>query len=969
MKTHTQTFPAAAAALVAAAILLIALGLIGPGFGQSNAASPPRAVATATPTSLPTDPFGVYFTYAGQQPQGGSQMAAAGAKWAQIHIQWDAIESQPGQYNWTALDARLANAANLGFKILITVNGNPAWAAETRCGPLYPEHLATFANFLHAAVARYSVAPYNILLWSLYNEADNGDPVNFPWLGGCWGATHPNHANGAGGAAYAAMLKVVYPAMKSANPQAQVLLTGLAYDWFTPKGLFDPNFVDDIMAAGGGPYFDAVNFHYFHGWLKSWTTTDRYNSGVPRKAQRLRQKIAAYGFDKPLVLTELGHPTDAVDPAEDAKLSEALTARLVWELHAQAMSAGIYPIIWLQAVDESWLAYSHGLLRQDLTPKLSYTAYQVMTAELTGVRFSTVRRDYADDIIGYDFVIGNQTKTVIWVTTETQKEQVFVLPAVGGSLRVVEKLGAQQTIVDGSPGDLDGLANGSVRIIIDAEPRLVVMPFLAPTLTPTPTTTTTPRTTPTRTPTPTPTQATNLITRSFQNGSAPNASYTGGIDTYVSEQNGSSSYGAVSPLIVSGSDPTGTNKDKRALLKWDLSSITGAVQSASLTLNITDHSGGQAYDLLEALTSWAENSATWNTKPAAGTTVLGVTAPTANGLVTVNLNANGLAVLQNWLNFPAKNYGLYLSKTTATDTLRLDSRERSTANLRPKLTITFKPPSINKAPWVQGLTASGATVLWETDVFAKSTFKYRKAATTSWTNKTATAKLVNGKWQAKAALTGLAANTTYEYQVRPSSNSPWTSVLSFKTTASAPQAEAPSEAVELSSVIAPPVGFALTLPAHLKTAPDGLVRIPVSIVAGSGDLAGLVFSITYDAAWLSFDPADADDDGLPDAIDIRLPGDYTVEAGEAPTQGRDDSGRLMIRLSDLSSQSLLEFDGPALEVSFMAANPGVARQVSMGFAPESAAFDSRGASYPIAVVGGTVDIAPPASLFIPRLVN
>lgn len=1004
MKTNLVLRPLLLAGLIlATVVIMIAPNSAAPGGNarRQDASAVPGAssedlaagAATVTPSATPNpvagDPFGSYFVFSGQQLLGGQQIAAAGATWAQFHIQWTDIEQQPGVYNWATLDARMNNAATLGLKSIVTVNGNPPWAAEVRCGPIYPEHLVTFANFLQAAVARYSVAPYHVLHWALYNEADNGDPINNMWLGGCWGASHPNHAANAGGAAYAAMLKVVYPAMKAANPNVQVLLSGLAYDWFTPKGHFDPEFVNDIMAAGGGPYFDALNFHYFHAWQKSWTTADRYNTGLPRKAQRLRQAVAAYGFVKPLIITELGHPYGAQDAEENAKLSEDVSARLVWQLNAQAMSAGIYPIIWFEAVDEPWLPYLHGLLYADLTPNLTHAAFRALTTELTGARFSTVRRDYESDVMGYDFVVGDQTKTVVWVTTQTQKEQTFPLPVAGETLRVMDKFGTSQMIVDGSAGDLDGLRNGSVRILIDADPRLVVVPFLAPTLTPTPTPTPTRAATRTPTPTVTPrassTPPVSAKTRSYQNGSAPKASYTGATDAFVSEQQAGTNFGAITPLVISGNDPTGSNKDKWALMRWVLSPTSGIMQSASVTFNVNDHSGGQVYDLVEALANWGETSVTWNAKPAAGTTVLGTASPAKIGLVTITLNGDGIAVLQKWLNAPKKNYGFYLLKSSATDTLRLDAREAATASLRPKLTITFVPPSLSKAPWVQNLGKTTATVFWETDTFAVSTFKYRKQGLTTWTTKKATTTLVSGKWQAKVALSGLVALTTYEYQVRASADSPWTNVLNFKTLAAAPSlsdpaAAAPDGVGEAPIEISIPTGYALLMPDRLQGEAGQPIQAPVWVKPGSGDVSGLAFTLVYDPDWLVFDRTDADEDGAPDAVSFHLDGDFGVEIGVEEDDG--GGGQIRIRLSDVQGDTLAEVEGPLLHVAFVAAaSPGQTTRLEFG--PGATLFDAAGGSHPmpalIAGEGGAPrfdsgrelpgDPSQPLTLFMPRLLN
>lgn len=217
------------------------------------------------------------------------------------------------------------------------------------------------------------------------------------------------------------------------------------------------------------------------------------------------------------------------------------------------------------------------------------------------------------------------------------------------------------------------------------------------------------------------------------------------------------------------------------MLRWNLSSINGFVQSVSLTLNVTDDSGGQVYELYEVLSSWSETSVAWNNKPTRGNTVLGTVATTRTGALTVNLNANGIAVVQKWLNTPSKNYGLYLLHTGNTNTLAFDSRERSTASFRPKLTVTYIPPSLTAGPAVTNITATSVTITWETDIFTKSKIRYRKQGTSTWTTKSVKTVLTGGKWRASITLTDLTPNTTYEYQVTASADSPWTNTLTFRT--------------------------------------------------------------------------------------------------------------------------------------------------------------------------------------------
>ena len=283
--------------------------------------------------------------------------------------------------------------------------------------------------------------------------------------------------------------------------------------------------------------------------------------------------------------------------------------------------------------------------------------------------------------------------------------------------------------------------------------------------------------------------------QSFRNNAAPIATYAGCTDTYVAEAANDAYFGNAPFVIASGSHPTGTNKDKWVLLKWNLSSISGWVQTASLTLNVTDPSGAQAYELFEAQAAWSEAYVTWSNRPGRGTTVLGLIAPTKTGVFEVSLNSAGVGVVQKWLESPGTNFGFYLMHTANTDTLRFDSSQTEWTALRPMLTVTYKPPVITKGPWVQDATTSSANVLWETDIYAKGNINYRIKGLTAWTNKAVATTLAGGKWQAKAALTGLTANTTYEYRARASADSAWTAIASFKTAAAVAGPDGASEAL------------------------------------------------------------------------------------------------------------------------------------------------------------------------------
>lgn len=187
-------------------------------------------------------------------------------------------------------------------------------------------------------------------------------------------------------------------------------------------------------------------------------------------------------------------------------------------------------------------------------------------------------------------------------------------------------------------------------------------------------------------------------TISFQDGSS---SYSGTRDTGITAKSPTSNQGTKKSIDINGSP------DIAALLRWDIQSIaTGnIVQSATITLNVTGASVN-TYQIYEVDQNWSETGATWNKYSSTGNwqtagaqgaldvgaTVLGTLKATAKGKITITLNADGIAVVQKWIDNPGSNFGLVIKNYAAgNDVLTFDSRQASTAANRPKLTITYVP--------------------------------------------------------------------------------------------------------------------------------------------------------------------------------------------------------------------------------------------------------------------------------------
>lgn len=457
----------------------------------------------------PADPFGVWIQ--GGPLRGGPQMKAVGVRWIVPYLDWSDVEKSPGVYDWSRWDAILGDAAAKDFWSVATIVGNPTWAAATVCGPLYPNHLSTFADFVAAAVERYSQPPYQVAYWAFYNEPDNSDAVNFAWLHGCWGRgdpqdPNPNRAPGASGAAYADLMRHLYPVVKAADPDARVALGALAYDLFLGidgGGIFDPYFLDDFLEAGGASYIDVLSFHYYEDFSYRWQDQDNdtsYDRGIVYKARWLQNEVQRVaGVIKPIIVTEVGYPSinNEGEPRQD------LQARYLIRIFARAMSEHIHPIIWFPGVD-IWPEKQLGLLDTNLIPKQAYYALQTLTGEMHGAEFVRTRSDLPRRFEGYEFMVNGRTKTVIWETGGEAIELPMAVSQAGGVLRVVQGDGVQHFLTDGGAGDSDGTANGVIPVPLTQNPQFIEdLSMPAYTATPTPAPTHTPSPIGTATPTPT----------------------------------------------------------------------------------------------------------------------------------------------------------------------------------------------------------------------------------------------------------------------------------------------------------------------------------------------------------------------------------------------------------------------------------------------------------------------------------
>jgi len=172
---------------------------------------------------------------------------------------------------------------------------------------------------------------------------------------------------------------------------------------------------------------------------------------------------------------------------------------------------------------------------------------------------------------------------------------------------------------------------------------------------------------------------------SFQDGVSPIASYAGTRDTTIDVDNPDTNYGdsSTTTLTVDG------NPDRAAILQWDISSIPpgNTIQAASITLSVTNPSA-DTYELYEMKRDWVEIGATWNNYSSGntwqqsgaqgtndrGADVLGTISASSTGLYVINLNNDGITLVQRWVNDPSTNHGMIITDYSEDDSVLTDTQ-------------------------------------------------------------------------------------------------------------------------------------------------------------------------------------------------------------------------------------------------------------------------------------------------------
>jgi hypothetical protein len=335
-----------------------------------------------------------------------------GLRSVRARLFWDHVEpvnTSPEDFDWSATDERFAAYTAWGYDLMVQLIAFPKWATVYPCGyDLLPGMEAEWRQFVRAAVERYGEAN-RVVAWEIGNEPDGRSHViESDWdrpegwgrgepkgpYGGCWAGRADRYVH---------FLSLAYDEIKTVDPDAIVTYGGLAYT--DHEGNFDKGFLADFMAAGGGAYFDVINYHWF-------PNVTSHNPGRKHHREQLAI-IASHGVTgRPVWLTETTRLTQRGKPESEAWQIEYLTRQLPEMLTFPEIER-VYFYGWTDFPDDvsdGFGTYQRGFVRNDHQPKV---ALPLIPKLIEAVRGRPERLDVGAGVTAWRFRAPRATQDTV----------------------------------------------------------------------------------------------------------------------------------------------------------------------------------------------------------------------------------------------------------------------------------------------------------------------------------------------------------------------------------------------------------------------------------------------------------------------------------------------------------------------------------------------------------------------------
>jgi|GEM_PF-3473285 len=455
-------------------------------------------------------------------------MSGTGAGWArQPLIVWSLGEpTKPvfgrRNYKWDLLDTRVEEWAGAGFDMQLILKSYSMWASEPGSlpGVCYKgslpqdEYQDDYAAWVQALVERYDAdgeddmpglaraVPY----YEIESEAHHA---------GCWDGTIED---------YKKQLGIAYGAVKAADPDAKVILSGFdlgdtfddfptgavaqqrmdhGEELYKQEGASDHlfSFVEETLKATDS--YDIIELHYnrdykgIYGevnWIRKFSDKPIWAGDAasgPWVKQELYPAVPLYDEETDQTLLESVGNEDPTTLAWYRKEQAKLTAKKV----VAGMDAGLSGIVIENIVDwgQEWNAMNLGnfmfigLLDADGNPKPAYYTYKLLIEKLGG--FGSVERlDLTGDIIknrgegvwAFRLTVGGKDVYVLWYednvnacpicsVTEDASTTVDLSSYLAGNVKATHIITEQgETSAESETADASSIEVGESPVIVES---------------------------------------------------------------------------------------------------------------------------------------------------------------------------------------------------------------------------------------------------------------------------------------------------------------------------------------------------------------------------------------------------------------------------------------------------------------------------------------------------------------------
>lgn len=348
----------------------------------------------------------------------------AGARVNRFQLNWWDVEPAPGQRTFDAADRAVETITAAGLEVTLLLTAPPAWARRPGSDWVpagldrpWDDPANAWGAFVYATVERFKG---RVRYYEMYNEPD---------LDRFWDGSPEE---------YAALLATAYRAAKAADPDAQVIIAGMAH-WSRPQ------FAEQVLHALRQLPDAAANNHFFD--IAAWHWYSRADQLYGRVLWA-RDLLVHYGMgSKPIWINETNIPVwgDGAGPQEPmwGFGSTAEQAAFMIQAFTNAFAAGAERVFVFRLHDNG-MDETFGLMRDDGTPRPAYQAYMTAARWLAGARFVT--REVRGGVVLTVFRRAPDEKiTVAWTTGEERTN--VLIEAAAGEATLVNLLGDARTIL------------------------------------------------------------------------------------------------------------------------------------------------------------------------------------------------------------------------------------------------------------------------------------------------------------------------------------------------------------------------------------------------------------------------------------------------------------------------------------------------------------------------------------------